>query len=156
MILLLLVFMFKISVSGAPLKTCVSAHHRCVCIIDCFEMFTERTWKQEHKHTRNTNIAIQWNTKLARRSDKHVTEQSGFLDSLSTGGVTLTESFRLHNPELKIPASSKEKTTVQLRPTEGHVSLRVHVGSYWRRNEWIYKWRCVKQSTLKVLHLLIN
>lgn len=103
-------FLFKISAPGAPLKTCVSAHHRCVCIIDCFEMFTERTWKQEHKHTWNTNIAIQWNTKLAGRSDKHVTEQSGFLDSLSTGGVTLTESFRLHNPELRIPASSKEKT----------------------------------------------
>ena len=128
---------------------------RCACIIDCFEIFIERpsnlraraqTYsKYKHHHTMKYLIGITPQGTVSfiskgwggRTSDKHLTENCGFLDRLSPGDVILADrgfdvadSVGLYNAELKIPAFTKGKKQlgpVELESTRGLASVRIHV-----------------------------
>uniref|UniRef100_A0A8P4GDX5 DDE Tnp4 domain-containing protein n=1 Tax=Dicentrarchus labrax TaxID=13489 RepID=A0A8P4GDX5_DICLA len=128
---------------------------RCVCIIDCFEIFIEKPKDLEaraqtystykHHHTMKYLIGISpqgtvifiskgWG---GRTSDKRVTENSGFLECISAGDVILAdrgfnvaESISLCNAELNIPAFTKGRkqlSPVELESIRGLASVRIHV-----------------------------
>jgi hypothetical protein len=128
---------------------------RCVCIIDCTEIFIERpsdlktraeTWSNYKQHnTIKFLIAISpqgivsfiskaWG---GRTSDKYLTEQSGLLDNLIPGdlvladrGFTIHDSVGLHCAEVKVPLFTKKKKQLSHREVDmsreiSHV--RIHV-----------------------------
>lgn len=132
-----------------------NSFENCTSIIDYFEIFIERpkemraraqTYSQyKHHNTVKYLISITPQGVISfvskgwggRTSDKHVTENSGFLELLSPGDVALAdrgfnvaESLGLVNARLKIPAFTKGKQ--QLHPAEvessrGLAAVRIHV-----------------------------
>jgi hypothetical protein len=128
---------------------------RCVCIIDCTEIFIERpsdlktraeTWSNYKQHnTIKFLIAISpqgivsfiskaWG---GRTSDKYLTEQSGLLDNLIPGDLVLADrGFTIHDnvglqcAEVKVPPFTKGKKQLSRREVDmsreiSHV--RIHV-----------------------------
>ena len=126
-----------------------------VCIIDCFELFSERpknllaraqTWSN-YKHMNTVKYLIGvcpqgvvsfiskgWG---GRTSDKHITEKSGFLDKLLPGDVVLADrgfdvrdSVGLMCAEVKIPAftrGKKQLSACDVETTRKIAHSRVHV-----------------------------
>ena len=124
-------------------------------IIDCFEVFIERPTNllaraqtfSSYKHHNTIKILIgitpqgtvsfvsePWG---GRTSDKHLTENCGFLNKLLPGdivmadrGFTITESVGLQQAKLLIPAFTKGKSQldpVDVEQTRGIASVRIHV-----------------------------
>ncbi|XP_041868471.1 uncharacterized protein LOC121657151 [Melanotaenia boesemani] len=132
-----------------------SNFRNCTSIIDCFEIFIERpknmraraqTYSQYKHHnsakylisiTPQGVISFVSNGWGGRTSDKHITENSGYLENLSPGDVVLADrgftvgaAVGLHSAHLKIPAFTKGKQ--QLHPSEledsrGLAAVRIHV-----------------------------
>lgn len=124
-------------------------------IIDCFEIFIERpsslearaaTWSQyKHHNTVKFLIGITPQGSISfiskawggRASDKHITENCGFLDKIIPGDIILADrgfdirdSVGFRGAEAKIPAFTKGKS--QLSPLELELTrkithLRIHV-----------------------------
>lgn len=127
----------------------------CTSIIDCFEIFIEKPsnlrWRaQTYSQYKDHNTAkylisitpqgvISYVSKGwgGRTSDKHITENCGFLDKLSPGDVILADSgfnvketVGLYCPQLKIPAFTKGKQQMhplELEATRGLAAVRIHV-----------------------------
>ena len=108
--------------------------NKCVCIIDCFEVFCERpsdlkaralTYSNyKHHNTVKVLIGITPQGVISyvskgwggRASDKHLTENCGLLKELQPGGQVLAdrgfnvqESFGLYCAEIVIPPFSRRK-----------------------------------------------
>ena len=126
-----------------------------VCIIDCFEIFMERpknllasaqcyssykshcTQKYLIGITPQGTISFISNGWGGRTSDKHITENSGFLSNLLPGdlvladrGFNITESVNSYQADLKLPAftrGKKQLDPVDLENTRGLASVRIHV-----------------------------
>ena len=124
-------------------------------IIDCFEVFIERASNlkaraQTFSHYKHNNtmkyligitpqgvIAFISRVYGGRTSDKHVTENSGFLNKLLPGdkvladrGFDIQESVGLMCAEVKIPAFTKGKCQMQAKDVEETrklAHLRIHV-----------------------------
>ncbi len=132
-----------------------SVFKNCACIIDCFEIFIERpsdlraraqTYSQyKHHNTMKYLIGITPQGVISfiskgwggRTSDKHVTENSGFLQNLLPGDVILADrgfligdSVSLYNAKLQIPAFTRGRTQldpVEIEATRGLAAIRIHV-----------------------------
>lgn len=128
---------------------------RCTCIIDCFEIFTEKpqlylarsqTYSSYKSHnTMKYMIAITPQGTISfiskgwggRTSDKHIVENSGFLNNLLPGdlvladrGFEVADSVALFNAELRIPAftrGKKQLDPIDIEKTRGLASVRIHV-----------------------------
>ena len=126
-----------------------------VVIIDCFEVFIERPsnlkpraqiWSNyKHNHTMKYLIGITPQGVISflskgwggHASDKHITENSGFLDKLLPGdkvladrGFDIQESVGLMCTEVKIPAFTKGKCQMHaqdIEETRKLAHLRIHV-----------------------------
>lgn len=126
-----------------------------VCIIDCFEIFTEKpsnllasaqcysTYKSHH--TMKYLIAISPQGSICfisngwggRTSDKFITENSNFLSHLLPGdlvladrGFNVRESVQSFQAEIKVPAfvrGKKQLHPVDLENTRSLASLRIHI-----------------------------
>ena len=124
-------------------------------IIDCFEVFIEKPTNllaraqtySSYKHHNTIKILIGITTQGTvsfvsetwggRTSDKHLTENCGFLNKLLPGdivmadrGFTITESVGLQQAKLLIPAFTKGKSQldpVDVEQTRGIASVRIHV-----------------------------
>lgn len=125
------------------------------CIIDCFEIFMEKPrnllasaqcYSSYKSHCTQkyligicpqgsiTFISNGWG---GRTSDKHITENSGFLSKLLPGdlvladrGFDVTDSVNSYQAELKIPAftrGKKQLDPVDLENTRGLASVRIHI-----------------------------
>ncbi|KAJ8050041.1 hypothetical protein HOLleu_03074 [Holothuria leucospilota] len=138
-----------------PLSFCSTAFQKCMCIIDCFEIFIDRPSNlkaraQTYSSYKSPNtmkyliritpqgsvsfISLGWG---GRTSDKFITENSGFLNCVQPGDVILADrGFDMHDTfgvcqaQLKIPAFTKGKK--QLDPldvenTRGLAAVRIHV-----------------------------
>ena len=127
----------------------------CVVIIDCFEVFFDcllnplaraQTFSSyKHHNTVKYLIGITPQGTVSfisegwggRVSDKHLTENSGFLDHLTPGDVILAdrgfdvqESVGLFCSATKIPAFTKGKkqlSGIQVEQTRTIVNIRIHV-----------------------------
>ena len=128
---------------------------RCAAIIDCFEVFIERpsniraraeTWSSyKHHNTVKFLIGItpqgvicflsrSWG---GRSSDKHITENSGFLDLILPGDLILADrGFDIQDSigsvcaEVKIPAFTKGKSQlspIDVETTRRLANVRIHV-----------------------------
>lgn len=128
---------------------------KCVSIIDCFEVFIERpsdlkaraqTWSNYKQH--NTvkflisitpqgsisHVSKAWG---GRVTDKHITENSGFLNKLLPGdlvladrGFTVQDSVGLHCAELITPPFTRGKKQLEKREIEHAREIsrvRIHV-----------------------------
>lgn len=128
---------------------------RCVCIIDCFEVFCERPTDlmaraQTYSHYKGHNtvkflIAITPQGTISfisqswggRTSDKHLTEHSGLLNKLTPGdlvladrGFTVDETVGMYCAELATPAFTKGKKQLSRREVDMSrklARLRIHV-----------------------------
>lgn len=130
---------------------------KCVCVIDCFEIFIDRPIKIKERastfssyKSHNTvkyliaitpqgTVSFISNSKGygGRTSDKFIVEDSGFLDKLAYGdliladrGFTIHEAVTLQNAQLQIPAFVKNKLQFSQLEVEESRSLsrvRVHV-----------------------------
>lgn len=119
---------------------------RCACIIDCFEIYIEKPRDQRaHQHTMKYLIGITPRGTVSfiskgwggRTTDKHLTENCGFLDRLNPGDVILADkgfdvedSLGLYNAQLEMPAFTKGKKQlgpVAVESTEGLASVQTHV-----------------------------
>lgn len=128
---------------------------KCACIIDCFEIFIDRpkdliaraqTYSSYKSHntikyligiTPQGTISFISKGWGGRTSDKHVTENSGFLNFINPGdliladrGFDIGDSVGLYNGELKIPAftrGKKQLDPIDLENTRGLASVRIHV-----------------------------
>ena len=128
---------------------------KCVSIIDCFEVFIERpsdlkaraqTWSNYKQHntikflisiTPQGSISFVSKAWGGRVTDKHLTEQSGFLDKLLPGdlvladrGFTVQDSVGLHCAELITPPFTRGKKQLERKEIEHarEVSrVRIHV-----------------------------
>lgn len=126
-----------------------------VVIIDCFEVFTEtptnvkaaaQLWSSyKHSTTIKYLIGITPQGFIAfistgyggRASDKFITENCGFLDSLETGDVVMAdrgflieEELRNRGVELHIPAFTKGKSQlhpIEIENTRKIANVRIHV-----------------------------
>ena len=124
-------------------------------IIDCFEVFIEKPTNllaraqtfSSYKHhntikiligiTPQGTVSFVSETWGGRTSDKHLTENCGFLNKLSPEdivmadrGFTITESVGLQQAKLLIPAFTKGKSQldpVDVEQTRGIASVRIHV-----------------------------
>lgn len=128
---------------------------RCAAIIDCFEVFIERpsniraraeTWSSyKHHNTVKFLIGItpqgvicflsrSWG---GRSSDKHITENCGFLDHILPGDLILADrGFDIQDSigsvcaEVKIPAFTKGKSQlspIDVETTRRLANVRIHV-----------------------------
>lgn len=128
---------------------------RCACIIDCFEVFTERSSSLEaraltYSNYKNHNtvkfligitpqgtISFISNGWSGRTSDKRLTENCGFLEKIQHGdviladrGFTVQEAVGLQMGELRIPAFMKGKnqlSALDVETTRKLASQRIHV-----------------------------
>lgn len=126
-----------------------------VCIIDCFEIFMEKprnllanaqcysSYKSHCTQKYLIGICPQGSISFisngwgGRTSDKHITENSGFLTKLLPGdlvladrGFDVTDSVNSCQAELKIPAftrGKKQLDPVDLENTRGLASVRIHI-----------------------------
>lgn len=132
---------------------------KCVVIIDCFEVFTERpsslraraqTWSNYKHHNILIGITPQGSISFiskgwgGRVSDQHLTENCGLLSNLNPGDLILADrGFNIHEAagmfcaEVKIPPFTKGKK--QLTPREIDRSrqlsrVRIHVERVIDRN----------------------
>ena len=124
-------------------------------IIDCFEIFIDRPSNllaraqtfSNYKHhntvkvllgiTPQGSISFVLKTWGGRTSDKHLTENCGFLELLSPGdlvladrGFTISDSVSYHRAELAIPAFTRKKDQLDpmdLETTRGIANVRIHV-----------------------------
>lgn len=133
---------------------------KCVCIIDCTEIFIDRplsltTRAQTWSNYKNNNtikyliacspsggVSFISNGWGGRVSDKEITLKSGFLNLIENGdqvladrGFTIEEDLAAHGGVLVIPAFTKGKT--QLSAAEVDTSrqvanVRIHRTSYWK------------------------
>ena len=138
-----------------PLQFRQSFGLKVVVIIDCFEIFTERpsnllaraqTWSQyKHHNTIKYLIGITPQGSISfiskgwggRTSDKHVTNNSGFLDKLLPGDVVLADrGFDIHESvgvmgaEVKIPSftkGSQQLSAVDVESSRSIAHVRIHV-----------------------------
>lgn len=127
----------------------------CISIIDCFEIFIEKprdlrcraqTYSQyKHHNTAKYLISITPQGVISyvskgwggRTSDKHITENCGYLDKLSPGDVILADrgfnvkdTMGLYCAQLKIPAFTRGATQMHpldLEATRGLAAVRIHV-----------------------------
>lgn len=127
----------------------------CVVIIDCFELFLERsanvnaraqTYSQyKHHNTVKYLIGITPQGTVCfisegwggRASDKHITENCGILEKLNPGdvvvadrGFDIQESVGLYCATIKIPAFTKGKkqlSGVEVEQTRRIANVRIHV-----------------------------
>lgn len=128
---------------------------RCAAIIDCFEVFIERpsniraraeTWSSyKHHNTVKFLLGItpqgvicflsrSWG---GRSSDKHITENCGFLDKILPGDLILADrGFDIQDSvgsvcaEVKIPAFTKGKSQlspIDIETTRKLANVRIHV-----------------------------
>lgn len=128
---------------------------RCVCVIDCSEIFIETpnsftarsaTYSNYKKHntvkfligiTPSGTISFLSRCWGGRVSDKVLTQQSGFLDMLEHGdtvladrGFTITDDIALRGAKLVIPSFTKGKTQLSQKEVETSKQLsqvRIHV-----------------------------
>lgn len=128
---------------------------RCVSIIDCFEIFTERpstsdasalTWSNyKHNNTIKYLISITPQGHISflsrgwggRVSDKKITEESGYLNHLlpndlvlADRGFDICELVGMRAAEVKIPAFTRGKaqlTALEIESTRSLAHLRIHV-----------------------------
>ena len=128
---------------------------KCVCILDCTEVFIERpsdlkaraqTWSNYKQHntvkiliavTPQGSISFVSKAWGGRVSDKYITEQSGILDKLLPGdlvladrGLTIQESVGFYCAEVKTPPFTKGKKQLSRHEVDwsreiSHV--RIHV-----------------------------
>ncbi|XP_041945988.1 LOW QUALITY PROTEIN: uncharacterized protein LOC121707452 [Alosa sapidissima] len=129
--------------------------HRVAVIIDCFEIFTERPTNlkaraqmfSSYKHTHTMKYLIGITPKGlicflskgwgGRTSDKHITQNSGFLNNLLPGdivmadrGFDIQESVGMLCAEVKLPAFTKGRCQLAARDVEETrkiAHLRIHV-----------------------------
>lgn len=129
--------------------------NNCTSIIDCFEIFIEKpknlraraqTYSQYKHHntvkylisiTPQGVISFVSNGWGGRTSDKHITENCGYLEKLSPGDVILADrgfnvkdTVGLYCAQLKIPAFTKGKQQLhplELEATRGLAAVRIHV-----------------------------
>uniref|UniRef100_A0A671NQ74 DDE Tnp4 domain-containing protein n=2 Tax=Sinocyclocheilus anshuiensis TaxID=1608454 RepID=A0A671NQ74_9TELE len=129
--------------------------NNCTSIIDCFEIFIEKpkslsaraqTYSQyKHHNTVKYLISITPQGVISfvskgwggRTSDKHITENCGYLEKLSPGDVILADrgfsvkdTVGLYCAQLKIPAFTKGKQQLhplELEATRGLAAVRIHV-----------------------------
>ena len=127
----------------------------CISIIDCFEIFIEmpsdlrcraQTYSQyKHHNTAKYLISITPQGVISyvskgwggRTSDKHITENCGYLDKISPGDVILAhrgfnckDTVGLYCAQLKIPAFTKGTTQMHhldLEATRELAAVRIHV-----------------------------
>lgn len=128
---------------------------KCACIIDCFEIFIERASDlkaraQTYSNYKSHNtikyligitpqgvisfISKGWG---GRTSDKHITNNCGFLNKLLPGDLILADrgfdvgdSVGLVNAQLQIPAFTKGKkqlSPLDVESTRALASQRIHV-----------------------------
>ena len=128
---------------------------KCICIIDCFEIFCERptglkaraqTYSQyKHHNTVKFLIAITPQGSISfiskgwggRVSDLHITENCGLLQNLLPGdlvladrGFNIQESVSFYCAEVKIPAFTRGKpqlSQMELDTTREVAHVRIHV-----------------------------
>ncbi|XP_076158623.1 uncharacterized protein LOC143141801 [Alosa pseudoharengus] len=129
--------------------------HRVAVIIDCFEIFTERPTNlkaraqmfssYKHTHTMKYLIGITPKGSICflskgwggRTSDKHITQNSGFLNNLLPGdivmadrGFDIQESVGMLCAEVKLPAFTRGRCQLAARDVEETrkiAHLRIHV-----------------------------
>ncbi|XP_077080745.1 uncharacterized protein LOC143733085 [Siphateles boraxobius] len=132
-----------------------SIYRNCTSIIDCFEIFIEKpknmkaraqTYSQyKHHNTVKYLISITPQGVISfvstgwggRTSDKHLTENCGYLENLSPGdvvladrGFTIGDAVSLYSAHLKLPAFTKGKQQLhpsELESTRGLAAVRIHV-----------------------------
>ena len=136
------------------------AFPKCVCVIDCFEVFSERprdlmAREQTYSHYKHHNtvkyligvtpqgvisfVSKGWG---GRVSDKYLTEQCGLLDYLVPGdqiladrGFNVQESVGLHCAEIKVPAYTRGRK--QLSSVEIECARKLsQVGFHVERVIW--------------------
>ncbi|XP_065190842.1 uncharacterized protein LOC135821773 [Sycon ciliatum] len=128
---------------------------KCVCIIDCFEVFCQRpsdlmVRAQSYSHYKSHNtikflIAITPQGVISfisqawggRTSDKHITENCGFLEKLLPGdqvladrGFTVQDSVGLYCAELVIPPFTRGKSQlsrIEIDKARLLSRVRIHV-----------------------------
>ena len=130
---------------------------KCACIIDCFEVFIERpsdvkaraqtysTYKSHNTMTFLIGITPQGSISFiskgwgggGRTSDKHLTENCGFLNHLLPGdliladrGFNIAETLGSCSASLKIPAFTKGRSqlsALDVESTRGLAAVRIHV-----------------------------
>ena len=128
---------------------------KCVCIIDCFEIFIEKpkdfkaraqTYSQYKSHnTMKYLIGITPQGVISfisrgwggRTTDPHITANSGFLDKLLPGdliladrGFTIQDQVGLYCAKVEIPAftrGKKQLRAVELEDTRKLAAVRIHV-----------------------------
>lgn len=129
---------------------------KCICIIDCSEIYTEtpvsfvarsQTYSNYKKHntikfliaiTPNGNICFLSECWGGRVSDKVITKESGLFNHLLPGdvvladrGFTLTDDFGVHGAKLEIPSFTRGKSQLLQMDVENSKqlsSVRIHVG----------------------------
>ena len=128
---------------------------KCVCVIDCFEVFCERprdlmARAQTYSHYKHHNtvkvfigvtpqgvisfVSKGWG---GRVSDKYLTEHCGLLDYLLPGdqiladrGFNVQQSVGIHCAEIKIPAytrGKKQLSSVEIECARKLSRVRIHV-----------------------------
>ncbi|XP_078665956.1 uncharacterized protein LOC144908269 [Branchiostoma floridae x Branchiostoma belcheri] len=144
-------------------------------IIDCFEVFVERSSNirargqtfSNYKHHNTVKVLVgivpqgsicfvycAWG---GRTSDKHLTEQSGLLDKLSPGdfvmadcGFTIQDSLAIHQVQLAMPAftrGGKQLDPVDIERTREIANVRIHVERVIGQVKQKYK---ILQETLQI------
>ena len=154
---------------------------RCVCIIDCFEVFCERPSAlmaraqtySNYKHHNTTKFLISstpqgvisfvsrgWG---GRASDKHITENCGILKKLLPGdqvmadrGFTVQESVGVYGAELLMPPftrGKKQLAQVEVDTARQLSRVRIHVERVigLLRNKYT-----ILQSTLPISFLMVD
>lgn len=128
---------------------------RCVSIIDCFEIFIERPSSLDSRASTYSNykshntakylisitpqgfinfISLGWG---GRTSDRHITENCGYLNQLRPGdmiladrGFNIADVVALSQATLHIPSFTKGKPQLsadEVEQTRGIASVRIHV-----------------------------
>lgn len=128
---------------------------RCTSIIDCFEVFIDRSARLDNRSSTYSNykshntskylisvtpqgfvnfISFGWG---GRSSDKKITESSGYLTNLCPGdqvladrGFNIADLIALQGASLHIPAFTKGKpqlSNIELTSTRQIASVRIHV-----------------------------
>ena len=128
---------------------------KCVVIIDCFEVFIERssnlmaraqTWSQYKHHntakfligiTPQGTVSFISNAWGGRASDKYITENSGFLDNILPGdlvladrGFDIKDALGIIQSRMEMPAFTKGKnqlSPLDVETTRKIASVRIHV-----------------------------
>ena len=154
---------------------------KCVCIIDCFELFCERpsdlmaraqTYSQyKHHNTVKFLIGISPQGVISyvskgwggRASDKYITENCGILNHVLPGdqiladrGFTVQESFGFYCTEIKIPPftrGKKQLSRIEVDTARQLSRVRIHVERVigLLRNKYT-----ILQSTLPIKMIMCN